>query len=252
MNNNFYFNFSNQNFTLNIKFSTFSKKDFISHASSLSSIPAQEFNETLKMNHPLHFYSNEGDSCFAFYGVHSQLIYFFSFSIVDLPNNDNSWPLNNFYNSFNILFNEFITQLYSQITNERDVEFIHMEFENNNYNLVCDQYYNIAKCVKYIETHITDNIKIAHLINISSLSYGYLEKVFSRIMHVTIKQFILLEKIRLAKEYLIQNVKSIKEIAYDLCFSSISHFGRVFKKIMHQTPNSYRLYILAINSRYSQ
>ncbi|MGM0478923.1 MAG: helix-turn-helix domain-containing protein [Bacteroidota bacterium] len=70
--------------------------------------------------------------------------------------------------------------------------------------------------------------------------YTYLANVFSEVKGITIQQFIILNKIEKAKEILLYDRLSIKEIAYKLNYSSLSHFSKQFKKITGLTPAYYR------------
>jgi AraC-like DNA-binding protein len=66
--------------------------------------------------------------------------------------------------------------------------------------------------------------------------YTYLSNLFSEVTGSTIQQFIIVHKIERAKELIIYNELSIKEIAFKLHYSSVAHFSNQFKKITGLSP----------------
>ena len=66
--------------------------------------------------------------------------------------------------------------------------------------------------------------------------YTYISNLFSEVTGVTIQQFIITHKIERAKELIIYNELSLKEIAYKLHYSSVGHLSNQFKKITGLTP----------------
>lgn len=70
--------------------------------------------------------------------------------------------------------------------------------------------------------------------------YTYLANVFSEVKGITIQQYIILNKIERAKEIILYDQLSLKEIAYKLNYSSLSHFSKQFKRITGLTPAYYR------------
>lgn len=66
--------------------------------------------------------------------------------------------------------------------------------------------------------------------------YTYVSNLFSEVTGSTLQQFIIVNKIERAKELIIYNELSIKEIAYKLHYSSVPHFSNQFKKITGLSP----------------
>lgn len=71
--------------------------------------------------------------------------------------------------------------------------------------------------------------------------YSTLTRMFSNYEGITIEQYYNLQRIEKAKELLQYNQQTIKEIAYDLGFSSSQHFSSNFKEYTGQTPQEFRL-----------
>lgn len=73
-----------------------------------------------------------------------------------------------------------------------------------------------------------------------SYDYSYLSNLFSSIEGVTIEQFFILQRIKKAKELLVQDQLSISEIAFQLGYSSVHHLSTQFKKITGFTPSNFK------------
>lgn len=75
--------------------------------------------------------------------------------------------------------------------------------------------------------------------------YTSLSSLFSEVTGSTLQQFIIVNKIERAKELIIYNELSIKEIAYKLHYSSLPHFSNQFKKLTGLSP----VYFKALKKR---
>lgn len=73
-----------------------------------------------------------------------------------------------------------------------------------------------------------------------SVSYSWFRKVFKEYTGFSPNQYFLELKLRRAKELLAESNFSIKEISYDLNFSSYEYFLSFFKNRVGMTPLEYR------------
>lgn len=71
-------------------------------------------------------------------------------------------------------------------------------------------------------------------------NYTYLANVFSEVKGITIQHFIILHKIERAKELILYDELSLKEIAFKLKYNSLSHLSKQFKKITGLTCSFYK------------
>ncbi len=72
-------------------------------------------------------------------------------------------------------------------------------------------------------------------------NYSHISKLFSQSEGQTIEHFIIKQKIERAKELLMYGELSLKEISYDLKYSTPQHLSRQFKQITGMTPSEFRL-----------
>lgn len=71
-------------------------------------------------------------------------------------------------------------------------------------------------------------------------SYGYLSNLFSEITYTSIENYIIIQKIELAKILIINNQMTLTEIAYKLNYSSVAHLSTQFKNITGITPSAFQ------------
>ena len=70
--------------------------------------------------------------------------------------------------------------------------------------------------------------------------YNYLSSLFSEEEGITIEQYAIQQRIERVKELLAYGELSLKEIAYDLGYSSVAALSGQFKKVMQKTPTAWK------------
>lgn len=70
--------------------------------------------------------------------------------------------------------------------------------------------------------------------------YTYLANLFSEVTGTTIENFFLSHKIERVKELLVYDELNLKQIAFKLHYSSVSHLSSQFKKITGLTPSHFK------------
>lgn len=100
---------------------------------------------------------------------------------------------------------------------------------------------HIEQCKNYIFSHIQGKITVQEIADAIGLEANYLSTLFHKQMNITIKQYIMEQKINVAKKMLMYSPFSYIEISTYLGFSSQSHFGAEFKKYTELTPKQFRI-----------
>ena len=98
----------------------------------------------------------------------------------------------------------------------------------------------IGEVKDYIFRHFHDTILITDIAKHLNVNPDYLSHLFKTQEHITIKRYILEEKIRRSRNLLQYSDYSIQEISFYLGFSSQSHFCKVFQEMTGETPGRYR------------
>jgi len=71
-------------------------------------------------------------------------------------------------------------------------------------------------------------------------NYSYISNIFSEVTYTSIENFIILQKIELAKQLIISNELTLTEIAYNLNYSSVAHLSTQFKNTTGITPSAFQ------------
>ena len=82
-------------------------------------------------------------------------------------------------------------------------------------------------------------------------SYGYLSNLFSEITYSSIENFIIIQKIELAKELINAGDMNLTEIAFRLNYSSVAHLSTQFKNTTGITPSAFQRIILKRKEKYN-
>ena len=98
----------------------------------------------------------------------------------------------------------------------------------------------VRNAMSYIYNHMHDPIRIGDIAEELFINENYLSTLFKKETGTTILQYIVNQKIEIAKDLLKYSEFSISEISNYLAFSSQSHFNRIFKKTTGLTPRQYK------------
>lgn len=100
--------------------------------------------------------------------------------------------------------------------------------------------WHIRKCIEYIHENLNCSLSIKTLAKLVGLNPSYLSRLFKHETGVSIKQYVINERMRHAEELLKHSNMTYLEISVTLGFSSQSAFIAMFKKITGTTPKHYR------------
>ena len=98
----------------------------------------------------------------------------------------------------------------------------------------------VLRCMDYIDRHLQQPLTVRRLAGELKLSETYLSSLFKRETGVAVSEYIRRRRVDTARTLLQYTEFSCVEIAEYLCFSSDSHFSRVFRAYTGQTPREYR------------
>lgn len=99
----------------------------------------------------------------------------------------------------------------------------------------------ITKAKKYIEEHQTEDMSLAEVAKAVNTSSFYFCKMFRKVTGINFTDYLARLRIERAKNLLLNPNLRISEIAFEVGFQSLTHFNRVFKRILGQAPTDYRL-----------
>lgn len=98
----------------------------------------------------------------------------------------------------------------------------------------------VEKVRDYIFCHIHEPIRVAEIAEEVGVTSNYLSEQFSKSMGITLKQYIIEEKIATSEQLLKYTEYSLQEISSFCAFSSQSRFSEYFQRKNGVTPARYR------------
>ena len=98
----------------------------------------------------------------------------------------------------------------------------------------------IARAKQFINEHQTEDLSLGQVAKAVNMSTFYFCKMFKKITGINFTDYLSRVRIEKAKNLLLNPNLRISEIAYEVGFQSLTHFNRVFKKIIDQSPTQYR------------
>ncbi len=112
--------------------------------------------------------------------------------------------------------------------------------------LILDSYHSnttinrFAGAVQYIKNHIHEEITIDKLSNLCCMSKPNFFRCFKREFGISPVDFILHERIKIAKQLLRDQNVTIAEACFAVGINNLSYFFKLFKRREGQTPNEFR------------
>jgi AraC-like DNA-binding protein len=98
----------------------------------------------------------------------------------------------------------------------------------------------ITKAKKYIEEHQSEDISLGDVAKAVNTSSFYFCKIFRKLTGINFTDYLSRLRIERAKNLLLNPNLRISEIAYEIGFQSLTHFNRVFKRVVGQAPTEFR------------
>ncbi|MFZ4263258.1 helix-turn-helix domain-containing protein [Sphingobacterium sp. HJSM2_6] len=92
---------------------------------------------------------------------------------------------------------------------------------------------------KYIHENLSKNIQIKDLLELANCSKSTLYRLFESCYNKSPGEYILEERMALAKNLLLSPNSNISQVAFLSGFSSVSYFSRMFKQIHQTTPGDF-------------
>jgi AraC-like DNA-binding protein/ligand-binding sensor protein len=102
----------------------------------------------------------------------------------------------------------------------------------------------ITRAKEFIQEHQTENLRLGHVARACNTSTFYFCKMFKKVTGINFTDYLSRVRIERSKNLLLNPNLRVSEIAFEVGFQSLTHFNRVFKKILGQSPTEYRVQLL--------
>ena len=94
--------------------------------------------------------------------------------------------------------------------------------------------------IAYIEEHFSSDISLDEIAGVQNLNPSYFCRLFKKASGSGFVDYLNFVRICKSEKLLAKSEKSILEVAYDVGFSSVSYYNRIFKRYKNCTPTEYR------------
>lgn len=101
----------------------------------------------------------------------------------------------------------------------------------------------IARAKEYINEHQSEDLRLGTVAKAVNTSTFYFCKMFKKVTGLNFTDYLSRVRIEKAKNLLLNPNLRISEIAYEVGFQSLTHFNRVFKRVVGQSPTEYRSHL---------
>jgi AraC-like DNA-binding protein/ligand-binding sensor protein len=98
----------------------------------------------------------------------------------------------------------------------------------------------ISRAKRYIEEKQGEDLSLTEVAKAVNTSTFYFCKMFKKATGLHFTEYVSRVRIEKAKNLLLNPNLRVSEVAFEVGFQSLTHFNRVFKKIVHQSPTEYR------------
>ncbi|MGO8765015.1 MAG: helix-turn-helix domain-containing protein [Limisphaerales bacterium] len=98
----------------------------------------------------------------------------------------------------------------------------------------------ITRAKQFITDHQTEDLSLEQVARSVHTSKFYFCKIFKRATGINFTDYLSRVRTERAKNLLLNPNLRVSEIAYEVGFQSLTHFNRIFKRILGQSPTEYR------------
>jgi AraC-like DNA-binding protein len=98
----------------------------------------------------------------------------------------------------------------------------------------------ITKAKQFIREHHAEDLSLGQVAAAVHTSIFYFCKLFRKATGTTFTEFVSRTRIEKAKNLLLNPNLRVSGIAYEVGFQSLTHFNRVFKNVIGESPTEYR------------
>jgi AraC-like DNA-binding protein len=113
-------------------------------------------------------------------------------------------------------------------------------------NLIFDNYlkyintHRFAYVVQYIREHLTEALNVDRLSDLACMSKPHFFRSFKREFGISPVEYIIQERLKIAKKHLANPMVSITEACFRAGFNNLNYFCTLFKKYEGITPKSFK------------
>lgn len=121
------------------------------------------------------------------------------------------------------------------------LQYLYTEMEIDNNYKVLESESEIDKVILYIHANYEQKITLSHLTELFHINRTTLSEEFAKVTGVSVIDYLIRLRIKIASIILSQTSIPISEILYRTGFNDSTHFGKMFRKYTGFSPSQYRM-----------
>lgn len=138
---------------------------------------------------------------------------------------------------------EFMKVVKQRLKLFRIMLYLAEKFRNDDSNSCYSKYSDINKILDYIHDNISDSeLTLRSVAKKFYRSTTSVNSLFKRYLNTTLKEYIIMRRIRIAQE-LLRNNSSVSDVCEKVGFNNYSHFIRTFTREVGVSPKQYSINI---------
>jgi AraC-like DNA-binding protein/ligand-binding sensor protein len=98
----------------------------------------------------------------------------------------------------------------------------------------------ITRAKQYIEAHQSDELSLNEVAKAVNTSSFYFCKLFKKATGLNFTDYVSRVRVEKAKNLLLNPNARVSEVAFEVGFQSLTHFNRVFRRVVGESPSEYR------------
>ena len=99
---------------------------------------------------------------------------------------------------------------------------------------------SLFQAIEYIDHHLSQSIKLEDLATHLGISKFHFSRLFKKSTGISPHQYVMQQRIELAKQLLTKADRSIADVALDCGFNSHAHLSKYFRYYVGMSPKAYR------------
>ncbi|MFN0066962.1 MAG: helix-turn-helix domain-containing protein [Limisphaerales bacterium] len=98
----------------------------------------------------------------------------------------------------------------------------------------------VVRAKRYIAEHQADPLSLGEVARAVNTSSFYFCKLFKKATGLNFTEYVSRVRVERAKNLLLNPNARVSEVAYEVGFQSLTHFNRIFRRLVGQSPTDYR------------
>ena len=115
------------------------------------------------------------------------------------------------------------------------------QIDENDFSYNAQALHHIERSLKYIDSHLSENITLEEIANVAHMSKNYFCRIFKKLNGMSPWDYITVKRIDLARRLLSDKDKTVLEVAMLCGFNNTANFNRAFRKVTGKTPSEIRI-----------